>query len=151
MIATFFAFGMLSGAAMAQSYQAQGCGLGSMIFDDGSSLAHQVLGATTNGVSGNQTFGMTFGTSNCQLESSGTAESQTLFIEANKVALSNDIARGEGQTLSSLSHLYGCSDHARVGSALQSNYEVIFSSNDMNAEQLNANIGQVLSQESACI
>ncbi|TNF28323.1 MAG: DUF3015 domain-containing protein, partial [Deltaproteobacteria bacterium] len=36
-------------SAQAASYQAQGCGLGSTIWTDGSSLVHQVLGATTNG------------------------------------------------------------------------------------------------------
>lgn len=149
--AIFFAFGMISVTASAQSYQAQGCGLGSTIWTDGSNLAHQVLGATTNGTSGNQTFGMTFGTSNCQLESSGRTENQELFIEANKIALANDIARGEGETLASLTHLYGCSSTDSVGNALQSQYEAIFSSQDVTAQQINGQIQSVLAAQKACI
>ena len=45
------------------------------------SLVHQVLGATTNGTSGNQTFGMTSGTSNRELDGAG-GQAQAVFIEA---------------------------------------------------------------------
>ena len=43
-----------------------GCGLGYVLFghNDNSPIM-QVLAATTNGISGNQTFGMTTGTSGC--------------------------------------------------------------------------------------
>ena len=41
-----------------------GCGLGSMIITKNTKVM-QVLAATTNGTSGSQTFGITFGTSNC--------------------------------------------------------------------------------------
>ena len=42
-----------------------GCGLGSIIFEGQSGVVMNVLAATFNGTSGNQTFGMTSGTSNC--------------------------------------------------------------------------------------
>ena len=42
-----------------------GCGLGSMAFEGNDGLISQVSAATTNGTSGNQTFGITSGTSNC--------------------------------------------------------------------------------------
>jgi len=118
------AFCLLSVSTFAKSYQSQGCGLGSTFFTDGSSLMHQVLGATTNGSSGNQTFGMTSGTSNCELDSSGSASA--VFIEANKIALANDIARGQGETLASLVRMYGCTNTSDVSAELQKNYENIF-------------------------
>lgn len=49
-------------AAQALADQDIGCGLGTMIFEGKSGLAPKVLGATTNGISGNQSFGITFGT-----------------------------------------------------------------------------------------
>ena len=42
-----------------------GCGLGSMIIKNQNSTMLQAIAATTNGTSGNQTFGITSGTSNC--------------------------------------------------------------------------------------
>lgn len=140
---------MLFGFSATAAYQAQGCGLGSTIWTDGSSLVHQVLGATTNGVSGNQTFGMTSGTSNCELDAHGHASA--VFIEANRVALANDIARGQGDTLASLARMYGCSNLEMVGPSLQQNYETIFPSESVDARQIDSTINTVLKQNRACI
>ncbi len=135
----------------AKAYQAQGCGLGSTLFTDGSSLIHQVLGATTNGSCGNATFGMTSGTSNCELEALKGKRAQTVFIEANRVALSNDIARGNGDTLASLARMYGCTNISNVGPALQKNYNVVFPSTEVSASQIDTSIVSVLRSEKACI
>lgn len=144
-----FACALVSTSAFAATYQAQGCGLGSTIWTDGSNLVHQVLGATTNGLSANQTFGMTSGTSNCELEASGYA--QTVFIEANKVALANDIARGQGDTLASLSRMYGCANHSAVGTVLKSNYETIFPSQNVSAQEIDRTISGLIASNKACI
>ncbi len=138
-----------AGTVSAASYQAQGCGLGSTIWTDGSSLVHQVLGATTNGTSGNNTFGMTSGTSNCELDGAG-GQAQVIFIEANKVALSNDIARGEGDTLASLTKMYGCTNLDAVGSVLQQNYGTIFAEGTTSA-QVDAKITSLIDNSKACI
>lgn len=147
-LALALAFGLLSTNAMARGYQAQGCGLGSTLFTDGSSLVHQVLGATTNGTSGNQTFGMTSGTSNCELEASGR-RAQMIFIEANKVALANDIARGGGDTLASLTRMYGCGTVESVGPALQQSYSDVFPAENTTVEHIDSTISKIV--ESACI
>lgn len=141
--------GLISVSASAASYQAQGCGLGSTLFTDGSSLMHQVLGASTNGTAG-QTFGMTSGTSNCELDGMG-GQANAVFIKANKVALSNDIARGQGATLASLSRMYGCTNLKAVGSALQKNYKTIFSSNNTEASSIDMSIRNVIETNKACI
>ena len=47
----------LSNVAMADADI--GCGLGTMVFDGKSGKVFKILGATTNGTSGNQTFGIT--------------------------------------------------------------------------------------------
>lgn len=141
----------VSNSAVAKSYQAQGCGLGSTLFTDGSSLVHQVLGATTNGSSGNATFGMTSGTSNCELEAMKGKRAQTIFIEANRVALANDVARGHGDTLNSLARMYGCTQLSNVGPALQKNFNAVFSSESASASQIDSSIMNVLRTEKACI
>lgn len=43
-----------------------GCGLGAMIIKDDSTAVLLALQATTNGTSGNQTFGITSGTLGCK-------------------------------------------------------------------------------------
>ncbi|MFZ9002363.1 MAG: DUF3015 family protein [Bacteriovoracaceae bacterium] len=128
-------------SGFAASYGPSGCGLGSILFTDASDvLWKQVLSATSNGLSGNQTFGMTSGTSNCQMSGS---LAKKVFIEANKVALSNDIARGEGQTLVSLAKLYGCTNSADFNQSLQQNYEAIFPSTQASVGHIDTNVQKV--------
>ncbi|MDH5673328.1 MAG: DUF3015 domain-containing protein [Myxococcales bacterium] len=110
--------------ALADGYGTAGCGLGSIFFGDSPGFV-QVLAATTNGSSGNQTFAISSGTSNCQ-NTGGGEQSAKAFIETNREALAKDIARGQGETISSLSTLAGCSDEGAVGRTLQSNFKSIF-------------------------
>jgi len=84
------------------------CGWGTKLFDGHSGVAPQVLAVTTNGTFGNQTFGITFGTSGCTQD--GTVKSSwktALFIDGNKEALASDMSGGSGETLDSLALLMG--------------------------------------------
>src|SRR5262245_36738363 len=92
--------------AQARAYGPAGCGLGSLIFEPNSGFT-QVFAATTNGTFGTQTFGITSGTSNCAGGGGGSASAKA-FVETNRVALAKDIARGQGETIDSLSRLAGC-------------------------------------------
>jgi hypothetical protein len=125
-----------SAATGKSTYGAAGCGLGSLVFGDQPG-AVQILASTTNGTVGSQTFGITFGTSNCGESVVGKMGTRT-FIEANREMLAKDAARGSGETISTLSHLAGCADPAKVGAALQKGYEVNFSqqSSEAVAEQV---------------
>ncbi|OUR98737.1 hypothetical protein A9Q84_04810 [Halobacteriovorax marinus] len=142
--------GLFSATVSAASYQAQGCGLGSTLFTDGSSLVHQTLGAITNGLLSNNTFGMISGTSNCELDGAG-GMANAVFIKANKVALSNDIARGQGATLASLSRMYGCTNLKAIGSTLQKNYKTIFSETNVQPTQIDMSIRNIIEENKACI
>jgi hypothetical protein len=85
-----------------------GCGLGTMIFKDSldDSILIQILAVTTNGTSGNQTFGITSGTSECQKPMNIAAtERVTEFVVANLDGLAKDIAAGGGETISTLAEL----------------------------------------------
>lgn len=128
--------------AFAGGYGAAGCGLGSVILGNQSGFV-QVFAATTNGTFGSQTFGITSGTSNC----GGGGKSALHFIEANKVALMNDAARGQGETIDSLASFYGCKNVANFGSALKQNYSDVFASEKAElvaskAESLSSNVCQ---------
>jgi hypothetical protein len=105
-------------------YGPAGCGLGSILFEPDSGFT-QVLAATTNASFGTQTFGITSGTSNCSSAKRGTGAARA-FIEANRPALARDIARGSGETISSLTQVAACSDAARVGTHLQRRFATLF-------------------------
>lgn len=116
-----------------------GCGLGNVVFGKD----NQVLAATTNGTSANQTFGITSGTSNCT-EMGGNA-GMTLFIENNQVALENDAARGQGETVAALASMMGCQDVNAFGSTLKANYGEIFSSK--NAQSIGHSIRETVKKD----
>src|SRR5512147_2819777 len=104
-------------------YGTAGCGLGAMAFGDQKG-GIQIIAATTNSLFGTQTFGITSGTSNCgeSMLARGTLD----FVEANRVVLAKDVARGEGEAIGALTVLNRCADSRKVGAALQARFGVIF-------------------------
>lgn len=128
----------LTAVAHANKIGPAGCGLGNLAFGKD----NQILAATTNGTSGNQTFGITSGTSNC-VDSKGMAKLDA-YVEANQVALANDVARGNGETVAGLSKILGCTNGHSVNSTLQQNYEMIFPTQDRSASEVSKNIREVL-------
>jgi Protein of unknown function (DUF3015) len=131
-------------------YGTAGCGLGSMLFGKQPGMI-QVLAATTNGVFGTQTFGISSGTSNCIDNTAGPATSKA-FIETNREAVAKDISRGQGETISSLSVLAGCPNSKLVGAVLQSDFAKIFPNASVTGSQAGDNVLQVLRghRELAC-
>src|SRR5437762_10969266 len=82
------------------------CGWGSKLFDGQSGVAPQVAAVTTNGTFGNQTFGITTGTSGCTQDGTVSSNWRTsLFIDGNKENLARDMSIGNGESLDSLAHL----------------------------------------------
>lgn len=127
-------------------YGAAGCGLGSMAFGNQPG-ALQILAATTNGIFGNQTFGITFGTSNCgpSLFAQGTRN----FVEANREALAKDIARGGGEAIGALTVINRCADSHAVGAALQARFGVIYPTAQATDEQVTDAILKTLHADAA--
>lgn len=110
------AVGILGGAsaAHAQTYGMSGCGLGSILFGKDNTALMQILAATTNGTFGNQTFGITSGTSNCVSGGVVKAErEQAAFAEVNFQDLKRNMAAGGGEFLASFSTLLGCEESAK--------------------------------------
>lgn len=125
MAAIVIALGAGAASAANSGYGSAGCGLGSVLFGSQPG-AIQIVAATTNGIFGNQTFGITTGTLNCG--SAATAAGAKIFIDANREALAKDMARGSGETIATLSSLAGCKDSKSVGVALQKNFSAIIPS-----------------------
>ncbi|WP_028303747.1 DUF3015 family protein [Oceanospirillum maris] len=105
-----------------------GCGLGSsVLFPDASKWYEHVMAATTNGTSGNQTFGMTSGTLGCQ-DANGPLAGGLAFIDNNMDQLAMDAAKGEGESLAALAEVMGIEsqDTVAFNHAVQSNFDSIF-------------------------
>jgi hypothetical protein len=106
-----------------------GCGLGNQLLGDEPGVI-QIVAATSNGFYGNQTSGITSGTSNC-LDDSGYATVEA-FVEANQVALSNEVSRGEGETVATLGKMLSCTNQEAVNASLKSSYGDIFENQEAN-------------------
>lgn len=109
----------LSGAG----YGTAGCGLGSILFGAKPGKV-QIFASTTNGIYGNNTFGISSGTSNCDIPEMG--QQAAVYIEVNKEIVKKEAARGQGDTLVGLSHILNCSDENLFSQKIQENYDQIF-------------------------
>ncbi len=134
-----------------------GCGLGSIIFEGQSGVVMNVLAATFNGTSGNQTFGMTTGTSNCDASDTVMNEMvQEHFVAMNYENLSGEMAQGQGQYVSAMADLMGCPAATQEAFARmsQEKYPELFSAPEMDAKRwivgLKAAMAQDATLASAC-
>ncbi len=127
------------------------CGWGSKVFHGQRGIAPQVLAVTTNGTSGNQTFGITSGTSGCTQD--GTVKSAwktAMFIDSNRTKLARDIAVGQGETLDSLAQLLGVEQNDRLAfaTAAKQNFGKLFPSQEVNTQDVVASLRSVLEADS---
>lgn len=133
---------------LAAGYGAAGCGLGSLVFGDSPGII-QVFAATTNGIAGSQTFGITSGTSNCA--GMGTASlMQETFVSMNQSSLSRDMAAGQGEYLTTLSVLMGCEAGSNevFASTMKENHHKIFTPDAKPADVL-AHVRTVVAENEA--
>ena len=133
-----------------QGYGMAGCGLGSILFGPKPGMI-QIVAATSNGIGG-QTFAITSGTSNCVSdEDSKRAE---LFVESNRLALEDDISRGQGETLANFAEILGCGKNVKLGTELQKNFERIFPTRTISSKAVTETIYQTIGNDnelaSAC-
>ncbi len=88
-----------------------GCGLGKLAWSDyknQKNIAPQVMMATTNGTFGSTTFGISSGTSGCTNDGVVMADQKVdVFAAINFENLSQEMAQGHGEHLTSLATLMG--------------------------------------------
>jgi hypothetical protein len=114
-----------AGAVFAGTQNDAGCGLGSILFTEADPI-QQILAATTNGTSGNQTFGITTGTLNCKNSLIKAQSDQEKFVRTNFRDLNREIAAGKGEYVTSLATILGCSETASFVRFAQNRYELLF-------------------------
>ena len=129
---------MFGFSAMAANVGPAGCGLGHMIFKKD----NQVLAATTNDSTYTNMFGITSGTSGCE-QKDGVAKLD-VYINTNRVALANDMARGQGETLAGISLIMECNNIDQVGGVLKAHYSEVIPSSNVSSDQISSNVQSVL-------
>ena len=127
------------------------CGWGSKLFDGKSGMASQVLAVTTNGTLGNQTFGISSGTSGCTRDGVVRSGWKTAaYVDGNMNKLARDMSQGRGESLDTLASLLNVSDSDRplFSSVLQQNFSRIFASQDASSVEVTAALRDTLSANS---
>lgn len=120
---------VLVSSAFAGANTNVGCGLGSKLIDK-QGLIWNLFQITTNNTSGNQTFGITSGTSGCQWQGLVMDTRTQEFVASNMDALSKEIAQGKGETLDTFVELLQVEDKEGFKVALQENYNKLYASKD---------------------
>jgi len=139
LIVSIAAVAALSSAAFAANSQT-GCGLGGQVIKSPNSAVLYSLQATTNGTSGNQTFGITSGTSGCKKTKFVMNERAEEFVASNMDQLAKEIAMGQGESVDTLAELLSVEDKEAFASALQSNYNSIYTSKNVEMADVLDNI-----------
>ena len=142
---------LLTASSIAQAEQAGGpnCGWGNMLFEGQTGPAPHILGATTNGTSGNNTLGITTGTNGCS--SAGTLTSGSAeMVSAIMGEFSEDVARGDGDAMDTVAIIYGVEkqDRQTFAKVMHENFAVIFPNEDITASEMMASIEHVMKADS---
>ena len=115
-----------------------GCGWGSMLFEGQSGKAPHILAATTNGTSGNNTFGMTSGTNGCDTSKPLTYAGVNTVAFHNMDQLSKEVAQGDGEILSTVAAMFGIEgdDVAVFKSTMKSHYAELYPTAEVTSDQV---------------
>ena len=122
-----------------------GCGWGNALFKGSTGTATHVVAGITNAITGNNTFGMTSGTNGCtttgKLGYGGQSVVSSIMDE-----FSEDVARGEGDALDTVSVVYGvdAQDRDTFAKVMHENFSTLFPSEDVTAEEMMASIEEIM-------
>ena len=133
----------LSTSVMAANAQT-GCGLGGQVIKKADSAVMYALQATTNGTSFNRTFGITSGTSGCKKAKFVMNERASEFVASNMDVLAKEIAVGHGESIDTLAELLSVDDKTTFATALQANYNSIYTSQNVQMSDVLDNISTTI-------
>lgn len=133
-IAVLVVAGMLAFSSSAFATNV-GPGLGYILIGDKSGAGWDLLASFLNGIYWNQYFAITFGTSGYDKGLVSMTETNQ-FVADNMDALAADIAKGEGEYIDTLSSMLNVSDSVAFKATLQNNFDEIFTSADVSAEEV---------------
>ena len=126
----------------AHAVDSTGCGLGSLAWRGQSGMVPQVLAVTTNGTFGNQTFGITSGTSGCDPRgrvTGGTGRMTLAFLENNLEQFAMDASAGHGETIDTLAGILNV-DSEKLGEIAKTHFAVLFPDENTDAVDVTAKL-----------
>ena len=135
-------------SAFAAGYGAAGCGWGGKVIKKNNDIFAQLGATMLNNFSSNQSFAITSGTSGCGKSGLVTAQSeQSLFVAHNYDNLVKQMAAGEGEDLTTLAGLLGCTADktGQFASFTQQNYNSILANSQTTPSDMLASLKQDLS------
>lgn len=129
-------------SANAHAVDSTGCGLGSLAWRGQRGPIPQILAVTTNGTFGNQTFGISSGTSGCDPQgriTGGTGSMALVFLENNMEQFAMDASAGHGETIDTLAGILNV-DSKRLGEVSKQNFATLFPSENVDAVDVTVNL-----------
>ncbi len=122
-----------------------GCGWGNALFKGSTGTATHVVAGITNAITGNNTFGMTSGTNGCTTTGTLGYGGQSV-VSSIMDEFSEDVARGEGDALDTVSVVYGvdAQDRDTFAKVMHENFSTLFPSEDVTAEEMMASIEEIM-------
>jgi len=130
---------LVAGSSAALAMGPAGCGLGTaVVFKNPTTWVEHVLAATTNGTSGNQTFGMTSGTLGCEAAGGPLASGVDYFIDENIDLIAMESANGQGETIQALAEMIGVQDQdtGLFTASMQQHFDTLFPSADTSSAEV---------------
>ncbi|NRA41694.1 MAG: DUF3015 domain-containing protein [Pseudomonadales bacterium] len=139
-----------SSQAMAVAPGGPNCGWGNMLFEGQSGLLYHALASYTNASTYNGTLGMTSGTNGCSTSGTLTYGGDKMVdISSLLDEFSEDVARGDGEVLTAFVVSIGvdAADREAFKQELHNNFDQIFTSANVTAEEVVNNIASVISAD----
>jgi hypothetical protein len=127
-----------------------GCGWGQVLFEGQNGKASHVLALTTNGTSGNNTFGVTTGTNGCS--SSGTISyggKEMVDVSSVMDEFGEDLAQGDGEVITTVAVSIGIAPEHReqFKVTMRDNFDTILPSKDVTMEEVYAAMFKVMAED----
>lgn len=125
--------------ALADAPGGPNCGWGNLLLQGQSGLIPHFGATTTNGTSGNATFGMTFGTNGCSVDGALTYGGDSLVWFDNVLdEYSTDVAVGEGETLNAVAVMVGVAKNDRLhfNQIMHENFGNLFPSTEVSSQDV---------------
>ena len=139
-----------SAGAFADAAGGNGCGWGNMVFEGQRGFVPHFLATTTNGTSGNATFGMTSGTNGCDTSAKLGYGGRSLFAMNGMLDnIAEDMAQGQGEALDAYATLLGIEkqDRAHFAQVTHKHFGEIFASESATGEEVLAATLDVMSRD----
>jgi len=138
-----------SSSVMAEAPGGPDCGWGNLLFDGQAGIGPHFAASTTNGTSGNATFGMTSGTNGCSVDGTLSYGGESM-ISSVMDEFSEDVARGHGEALDAVAVVIGIekADRDVFAKVTHENFNTIFPSEKVTAKDVMASLNNLMKADS---